>query len=265
MEFILLFIIVFFIFYSHKLIDGKKFIDDNQEYFKGMMEDDYEFFLKAKYGDEVSLEKEYSKRIRNGVITVFTLVFLSIADMKFINILAALGAGYLIFKQGYTSLKSFYKRNLHEIDLQLPYFLKSLEILSQHYTIPVALSKSIESSPEVFRSGLKELVAKINAGNSTVEPYMDFAKKYPVTDSVRMMRLLYRLSLGSQSDKHEQLILFSKSVSSLQNKARNTRYKERLDKMESKTIVMLSVVGLGVLGILMFSMITSFGSFTNLS
>ena len=56
---------------------------------------------------------------------------------------------------------------------------------------------------------------------------MDFAKAYPVNDSMRMMRLLYRLSLGNQENKHEQLIMFSKRVSALQNKARETRYKER--------------------------------------
>ncbi|MDD4831987.1 MAG: hypothetical protein PHR09_03975 [Bacilli bacterium] len=258
MEFILIGVIVLFIFQSHRLIDSKKFIDDNQEYFRGMMEDDYEFFLKSKYGDDVDVNAEYSKRIRNGIVTIVVFIFLFLNNMNFINILASFVLGYLIFKQGYSSVKSFYKRHLHIIDLQLPYFLKSLEILSQHYTIPVAISRSIDSAPEVFKPGLKELIAKINAGNSTVEPYMDFAKMYPVSDSVRMMRLLYRLSLGSQDDKHEQLIMFSKSVSSLQNKARSTRYKERLDKMENKSMIMLTVVGLGVMAVLLFAMMTNF-------
>ncbi|MDD4624227.1 MAG: hypothetical protein PHX40_02530 [Bacilli bacterium] len=258
MEFILIGVIVLFIFQSHRLIDSKKFIDDNQEYFRGMMEDDYEFFLKSKYGDNVDVNAEYSKRIRNGIVTIVVFIFLFLNNMNFINILASFVLGYLIFKQGYSSVKSFYKRHLHMIDLQLPYFLKSLEILSQHYTIPVAISRSIDSAPEVFKPGLKELIAKINAGNSTVEPYMDFAKMYPVSDSVRMMRLLYRLSLGSQDDKHEQLIMFSKSVSSLQNKARSTRYKERLDKMENKSMIMLTVVGLGVMAVLLFAMMTNF-------
>ena len=61
--------------------------------------------------------------------------------------------------------------------------------------------------------GLIELINKINAGDSTVLPYMEFAQTYPVRDSMRMMRLLYRLSLGSQENKQEQLLVFSKSVS----------------------------------------------------
>ena len=87
---------------------------------------------------------------------------------------------------------------------------------------------------------------------------MDFAKAYPVNDSMRMMRLLYRLSLGNQENKHEQLIMFSKSVSALQNKARETRYKERLQKMENKTMIMLGAVGGGVMILLLFAMLQQF-------
>ena len=158
----------------------------------------------------------------------------------------------------YTSLKADYKANMHKINLQLPYFLKNLEVLAQHYTIPVALAKSIDTSPEIFRDGLRRLVQRINDGDSTVDPYMDFAKEYPVSDSMRMMRLLYRLSIGSQENKHEQLIMFSKSVSALQNKAREVRYKERLSKMEGQTMIMLGAVGGGVMVLLLFSILQSF-------
>ena len=38
----------------------------------------------------------------------------------------------------------------------LPYYLKSLEILIQHYTVPVAIRKSIETAPDIFKSGGKK-------------------------------------------------------------------------------------------------------------
>ena len=98
------------------------------------------------------------------------------------------------------------------------------------------------------------MVGKIEAGDSSIEPYMDFAKEYPVRDSMRMMRLLYRLGLGSQERKEEQLMMFSRTISTLQNKSREQKYKERLDKMEGKTMVMLFVTGGGILVILLFSM-----------
>ena len=99
---------------------------------------------------------------------------------------------------------------------------------------------------------------KINAGDSSITPYMDFAKEYPVRDSMRMMRLLYRLGLGSQERKQEQLLQFSRSISSLQQKARETRYKNRLEKMESKTMIMLVCTGVGVMLLLVISIMNMF-------
>jgi len=75
-----------------------------------------------------------------------------------------------------------------------------------------------------------------------------------------MMRLLYRLGLGAQENKYKQLILFSKSVSALQNKAREVKYKQRLGVMESKTMSMLVVTGGGTMVVLVLSMLMSFGS-----
>jgi len=141
----------------------------------------------------------------------------------------------------------------------LPYYLKSLEILVQHYTVPVALSRSIETAPEVFKPGLQRLIARIDAGDSSIQPYIDFANEYPVRDSMRMMRLLYRLGLGSNQDKHEQIMMFSKTVSALQNKAREQKYKERLEAMEKRTMIMLFVTGGGVLLVLFMSMTVMMG------
>jgi hypothetical protein len=151
-------------------------------------------------------------------------------------------------------LQSYYKKHLNEVDSLLPYYLKGLEVLIQHYTVPVALARSIEDAPEVFKPGLKTMVAKIEAGDSSVQPYMDFANMYPVRDSIRMMRLLYRLGLGEQEKKHAQLISFSKSVSALQQKAREAKYQARLHKMESMTMAMLVFTGGGGMIILLVSM-----------
>ena len=179
--------------------------------------------------------------------------------MSLLVVVGALAVGFLMFKDQYMRLKSYYKANLYRINLLLPYFLKSLEILIQHYTVPVALSKSIETAPEIFRQGLKRLVAKIEDGDSSVQPYMDFALEYPVRDSMRMMRLLYRLGLGSQENKQEQLLMFSRTVSSLQNKAREQRYSDRLDRMEKKTMIMLFGTGGGIVFLLLLSMVQLMG------
>ena len=75
-----------------------------------------------------------------------------------------------------------------------------------------------------------------------------------------MMRLLYRLGLGEQEKKHAQLIAFSKSVSSLQQKARETKYRARLSKMESMTMTMLVCTGGGGMLLLLVSMLMLFSN-----
>ena len=194
----------------------------------------------------------------NGLLfgLLFFMIFLS--NLSLINVVLTLLIAFGVFKLPYMQLKNFYKAHLHEIDLLLPYYLKGLEILIQHYTVPVAIGKSIDDAPEIFKPGLRKLVERVNAGDSTVDPYMEFSNTYPVRDSMRMMRLLYRLGLGSQERKQERLMMLSRSVSNLQNKAREVKYKERLSYMESQTMKMLVVTGIAVMGIILISMMGMF-------
>ena len=254
MLFLAIGIILLFIMFYNNYIDTQGFI--KEPIFGFLKESDYEFLVSVKYGgiDKVDINKLFGIRVRNGLLVIVLMLFYFIKDLKFIYILVSVIVGYVVFKSSYTSLKSYYKKNLYNINLMLPYYLKSLEILVQHYTVPVALSRSIETAPDVFKPGLRKLVDRIEAGDSTVDPYMDFAKEYPVRDSMRMMRLLYRLGLGSQENKQEQLMMFSRTVSNLQNKSREQKYAERLERMEKKTMIMLFVTGGGILLLMLLSM-----------
>ena len=257
MEFLLIAVIVLFVLEYTKRIDSKKFISDIQPYFSFLMEDDYKFLLSIRYGGDEDLDVNYlfNKRVTQGILTIVCLVFVFLlSNFSFINVLISFILGFLVFKMQYIKLNNYYKANLEKINQMLPYYLKGLEILIQHYTVPVALRKSVDTAPDVFKPGLRRLCEKIEAGDSSVEPYMDFAREYPVRDSMRMMRLLYRLGLGSQENKQEQLIMFAKNVSTLQNKAREQKYQERLDRMEKKTMSMLMTTGGGILLLLLASM-----------
>lgn len=259
MLFVIIGLIVLLIFQYQNIIDPQKFITDTEPYLRFLMEDDYRFLLNVRYNGGITNEdvnKLFSKRIGTGLITIVILFFVFISNLTFVNIMICFLAGYLTFKMPYSKLKSYYRANLHHINLMLPYYLKGLEILIQHYTVPVALAKSIDTAPDVFKPGLNRLIAKIEAGDSSVEPYMDFAKEYPVRDSMRMMRLLYRLGLGSQENKQEQLLMFSRTISSLQNKSREQKYKERLEKMERKTMIMLFATGGGIMFFMLISMMS---------
>ena len=262
MELVIVAVIVIFLAVYNQIFDTKKFMSDVSPLVRSLMEKDYEFLLRIKYKDkDIDINTLFSNRIRDGILTTALAIFiLAIANsLSYMYAMAAFILGFVMFKSQYTSLKSYYKARLHYMDSMLPYYLKSLEILVQHYTVPVALSRSIDTAPEIFRPGLKKLVAKIDEGDSTIQPYIDFALEYPVRDSMRMMRLLYRLSLGSQEEKHEQIMMFSKTVSSLQNKAREIKYKDRLEAMEKRTMVMLFATGGGVMLILFLSMTIMMG------
>jgi len=261
LEIIIIGVIIFFLLIYNGFISSSKFFGENKNMFQMLQEKDYEFLLRAKYGERVyDVSQVFRKRIFNGLIAMVVVIFVFLSNLKPLYILIAIAFGYLVFKSQYLELKKFYKRHLNTIDSLLPYYLKSLEILVQHYTVPVALAKSIEDAPEVFKPGLKELVAKIEMGDSSVDPYMDFANQYPVRDSMRMMRLLYRLSLGEQDKKHEQMLSFSKTVSSLQLKAREQKYKARLNSMENQTMKMLMCTGGISLILMLISAFSMMGS-----
>lgn len=267
MEILVVGAIIIFILIYNNTIDKNKFFSDNQKYLEALKEDDYNFLVLARYGEEVDVDQLYSKRVTYAAIAFLMILVLTISGNSsveiinsqfFLNLILSIVIAVAVFKLPYIQLKNYYKQHLHEIDVMLPYYLKSLEILVQHYTVPVAIGKSISDAPDIFKPGLRRMVDRINSGDSTIDPYMEFANTYPVRDSMRMMRLLYRLGIGSQERKQERLMMFSRTVSTLQNKARETKYKERLNHMESQTMIMLVVTGLGVMLVILISMVMLF-------
>ena len=248
-------ILIFVILFATGQISLNKLVSDNEALFRKLKESDWDFYVKAKYGNRVNPDILFNKRVRNGLITIGIMLLLFISNMNAIKVVIALALGYGVFKYNYIDIKAYYKKHINEIDLMLPHYLKSIEILIQHYTVPVAIGKSINEAPDIFKDGLQELINAINSGDDSINPYMEFAKTYPVRDSMRMMRLLYRLSIGRQERKQEQLLTFSKSISTLQQKARDTKYKNRLEKMENMTMKMLVTTGIGVMIILIFAVL----------
>lgn len=260
MEIFIIGAIIIFILLYNQTISSKKFIQDNQILFSKLKEEDWDFLVAAKYGEKADPNDLFEKRIKMAGIAIVVFLFIFLANLSLINIVLSIVIGYFVFKIDYSNLKKYYKKHLHDIDVMLPYYLKGLEILVQHYTVPVAIAKSIDEAPEVFKPGLRELITKIDAGDSSIQPYMDFANQYPVRDSMRMMRLLYRLGLGAQERKQERLLMFSRTVSNLQAKARDQKYKERLNYMEGQTMTMLVATGAGVMVLILIAMIFMFSA-----
>ena len=252
-EIIIIAIIIFFVMTYNGQLSIKQLINDNFHLFRKLKEDDWDFYVRAKYGNIVNSDEIFAKRIRNGLMVTVLCLFFFIQTLDALKILISFVIGYLIFKMDYSNMKSYYKKHIFYIDSMLPHYLKSIEILIQHYTVPVAIGKSMLDAPDIFKEGLQDMINEINSGDDSINPYMNFAKKYPVRDSMRMMRLLYRLSLGRQDRKQEQMLMFSRTISNLQQKARETKYQNRLEKMESKTMSMLMSTGFGVMVLLVLA------------
>ncbi len=258
-EIIIIAIIIFLIMTVGGQISINQLINDNQMLFMKLKESDWDFYIRARYGSNANSDVMFNKRIKNALIVMVLAFFFFIRDINAVKVLLILVVGYFIFKMPYNNIKKYYKSHIHQIDAMLPHYLKSLEILIQHYTVPVAIGKSMSDAPDIFKEGLQTMIDSINAGDDSIEPYMAFAREYPVRDSMRMMRLLYRLSLGRQERKQEQLLTFSRSISSLQQKARETKYKNRLEKMEGKTMSMLITTGIGVMVLLVLAVVQLMG------
>lgn len=254
-EIVILAVIIFTVVIANGSISINQLVADNEALFRKLKEEDWDFYIKARYGSSVNPDILFNKRIRNGLVVFAGLFLVFITSLSAIKVVVMLAAAYGAFKISYLDVKSYYKKHMNLIDAMLPHYLKSIEILIQHYTVPVAIGKSLDDAPDIFREGLQELINRINAGDDTIYPYMEFAKTYPVRDSMRMMRLLYRLSIGRQDRKQDQLLAFSRSISSLQQKARDTKYKNRLEKMEGMTMKMLVSTGVGVMILLILSVL----------
>ena len=92
--------------------------------------------------------------------------------------------------------------------------------------------------------------------NMVVVPFDSFTVDlvfHETIHAISNVKHLYRLGLGSQENKQESLLMFSRTISTLQNKAREQKYQERLDKMEKKTMIMLFGTGGGILMFLLMS------------
>ena len=104
-------------------IDGNKFVKDNSRIFQLLREDDFNFLVMAKYGDQADADVLFNKRVKDGLFTlvfVFFIMLMMTKTLSFLNLVICFAIGYVVFKSGYTNLKNYYKKHLHEIDLLLP-------------------------------------------------------------------------------------------------------------------------------------------------
>ena len=139
MEIVLVGVILLFLFNYIGAFNFNTFITDNKALFSKLKEDDYDFLLISKYGDQVDVNVKYQSRVKSAIITFIIGLIVAITSVSSINFAVKLVGvflvTFLVFKNDYNSVKNYYKKHLHDINLKLPYYLKSLEILKKHLII----------------------------------------------------------------------------------------------------------------------------------
>ena len=97
-EIILIAIIVFGIMTVTGQISINQLISDNQMLFMKMKEKDWDFYVRARYGNNANSDILYNKRIKNALIAMVLLLFILIKDLNSVKVLLIFVAGYFIFK-----------------------------------------------------------------------------------------------------------------------------------------------------------------------
>ena len=87
MEIIVVGAIIMFILIYNNTIDKDKFFADNQKYLEALKEDDYQFLVYARYGEDVDIEQLFSKRITMGFVSFLFVLILTISNNKPLKIL----------------------------------------------------------------------------------------------------------------------------------------------------------------------------------
>ncbi len=106
MEFLIIGIILFFILAYSNRVNLRRFVGDTEPYFRALMEEDYEFLLKVKYGNDIDVNELFGQRVRNGLVTIVVLIFVFVMSKpSFISVLLSFILGYVVFKSQYSSLQ----------------------------------------------------------------------------------------------------------------------------------------------------------------
>ena len=95
-EAVIILILIFIALQSTGSINLNKFIKDNEEYFKNLKESDYEFLLKARYGDGIDSDLLFTGRLRDGAIGIVLCIFFFINQLDYIKVIIAIVVGFVV-------------------------------------------------------------------------------------------------------------------------------------------------------------------------
>ncbi len=214
-----------------------------------IIENNYEFYV-SKVNDK-GLNKNLKDRI---VYSLFILILvLMISDT---NIILSLICFVLSYKANYYFMKNKYFKLVKKTNAMFPYYLNNLAILVHQNAVLIALNKSIELAPHIFKDDLKELVKQAHNESTSIDPYLKFAKKFEnIDDITRVMRTLYNLGFKA-SNRDIMITSLSKITNEKLANQIKIDYKKELDKQQLWPYYLF--LWLGLLIVQMIMMISIF-------
>ena len=96
-EIIIIAAIVFVVMTVGGQININQLISDNQMLFLKLKESDYDFYLRARYGNNVNTDIMFNKRIKNALIIMVLGLFIAIQNISAVTILIIFIVGYFVY------------------------------------------------------------------------------------------------------------------------------------------------------------------------
>ena len=89
-EILIITVIIFFVMSYNGQLSIGQLINDNFQLFRKLKEDDWDFYVRAKYGNSVNPDNIFINRVRNGLITIVFCLFFFIQSLDVLKIIIAL-------------------------------------------------------------------------------------------------------------------------------------------------------------------------------
>lgn len=241
--FIVLFIIWYLYFYQIEEIKNEfKIIINN------IIEKDFEYY------SLIIKNKSFNKSIKDRLIySLISFIFFNIILIKYqlLGFIISFILMILVYFLYYYLLKNEYHLLVKKTNDLFPYYLNNLAILVQQNAVPIALNKSIDLAPEVFKRDLQQLVYEIHNNNVNIDPYLNFSKKFESIDDInRVMRTLYNLAFKANN---KEVIITSLSKITNEKLANQIKldYQSELDKQQLWPYYLFLWLGLLIIKMIM--------------
>ncbi|MEG0265256.1 MAG: hypothetical protein RR641_04715 [Erysipelotrichaceae bacterium] len=168
------------------------------------------------------------KRVMKARYVLLGLVIWPLLDFDIRYLLIITMLSVFVLKKDYFKLKKTQKQQLKQLRFQFPIWLRQLQILIQTNTVSTSLLLSKENAPSLIKDDLDILIKELKEDAIHLQPYLNFLKRFRLSEIERAMKLLYRYNSVGKEDAYFQ---FNRMIQSTTKWLRSERYERADSKM----------------------------------